>query len=184
MVTMGLLTVNLHKPHDKQATIKTSPAKRKVVRAGRRGGKTTLASDIAIEKFLDGRRVLYATPTQEQIDRFWYLIKKALEELLERGVYYKNETRHIIERPGTENRIRAKTAWDADSLRGDYADYLILDEYQDMDPAAWELVGAPMLLDNDGDALFIYTSKRGKRGKHTRDLFKRAKEDTTGRGPY
>ena len=180
-MAMTELIVNLHKPHAKQAAIKRSQAKRKCVRAGRRGGKTTLASDIAVEEFLGGKRVLYATPTQEQIDRFWYLTKQALEQPLEHGVYYKNETKHIIERPGTENRIRAKTAWDADSLRGDYADYLILDEYQDMDPAAWELVGAPMLLDNDGDALFIYTSKRGKRGKHTRDLFKRAKEDTTGR---
>jgi len=175
------LTVKLPLPHKHQVVIRQSKAKRKCVRAGRRAGKTTLAAMTTIEKFLEGRRILYATPTQEQIDRFWYLIKKALEEPLERGIYYKNETRHIIEREGTENCIRAKTAWDADSLRGDYADYLILDEYQDMDPEAWELVGAPMLLDNDGDALFIYTSKRGKRGKHTRDLFKRAKEDTTGR---
>ncbi|NIV32808.1 MAG: terminase, partial [Anaerolineae bacterium] len=61
--------------------------------------------------------------------------------------------------PGDKGRIRTKTAWDADSLRGDYADLLILDEYATMDPSAWELVGAPMLLDNDGDAVFIGTPK-------------------------
>src|SRR3972149_3449815 len=106
-MAMTELIVNLHKPHAKQAAIKRSQAKRKCVRAGRRGGKTTLASDIAVEEFLGGKRVLYATPTQEQIDRFWYLTKQALEQPLEHGVYYKNETKHIIERPGTENRIRA-----------------------------------------------------------------------------
>jgi hypothetical protein len=48
-----------------------------------------------------------------------------------------------------------------------------------MDEDAWTLVGAPMLLDNNGDAIFIYTKKRGK--NHTDNLAQRAKEDTTGR---
>jgi phage terminase large subunit-like protein len=96
-------------------------------------------------------------------------------------VFYKNETRHVIELPGTEQRIRAKTAWDADTLRGDYADFLILDEYQLMKSEAWELVGAPMLLDNDGDALFIYTKKKGAKGRHASELYKRAEADGTGR---
>lgn len=156
-----------------------SPAKRKVIRAGRRSGKTTGVSILAVEQFLRGRRILYATPTQEQVDRFWQEVKRALDEPIAAGLYYKNETLHIIEQQGTEQRIRAKTAWDADSLRGDYADWLILDEYQDMDEEAWSLVGAPMLLDNNGDAIFIYTKKRGK--NHTDNLFRRAKEDTTGR---
>ena len=41
-------------------------------------------------------------------------------------------------------------------LRGDFADLLILDEWQLMNESAWEDVGAPMLLDNNGDAIFIY----------------------------
>lgn len=59
--------------------------------------------------------------------------------------------------PGTEQRIKAKTAWNADSLRGDYADVLIMDEYQLMNEDTWGLVGAPMMLDRDGTAVFIYT---------------------------
>ena len=134
---------------------------------------------LAVEKFLAGRRQLYAVPVQEQVDRFWHEIKRALAEPIEAGIYYKNETLHLIELPSTEQRIRAKTAWDADTLRGDYADDLYLDEFQDMSKDAWELVGAPMLLDNDGDAVFIYTKKRGK--NHTDDLFKQAQTDTSGR---
>lgn len=176
---MRQFTVNLRNPHPKQIEFIDSPAKRKVIRAGRRSGKTTGVAILAVEQFLRGRRILYATPTQEQVDRFWQEVKRGLEEPINAGLYYKNETLHIIELQGTEQRIRAKTAWDADGLRGDYADLLILDEYQDMDEEAWTLVGAPMLLDNNGDAIFIYTKKRGK--SHTDNLFRRAKADTTGR---
>lgn len=180
---------SFREPHDKQKEIFRSNAKRKVVRAGRRSGKTTIAAYIAAYQFLNGKRILYAVPTQEQIDRFWYEVKRTLEQPLSAGVFYKNETRHIIEKTGSEARIRAKTAWDPDTLRGDYADLLILDEYQQMDESAWTLVGAPMLLDNNGDAIFIYTPpsiqsivySRAKNPRHAADLFKRAQKDTTGR---
>ena len=173
------LNVHLRKLHDRQLGIRRSKAKRKVVRAGRRAGKTVLAADESVERFLDGRRILYATPTQEQVDTFWFEVTQALREPINAGIFYKNETRHIIELPGTKQRIRAKTAWNADTLRGDFADYLILDEYQMMSEDAWGLVGPPMLMDNDGDAMFIYTQKRGKH--HSKELFKRAEEDQTGR---
>jgi hypothetical protein len=176
---MQELIVNLPRPHKKQVDIIDSPASRKCVRAGRRAGKTITATILAVEQFLRGKRILYGTPTQDQINTFWSATKKALEEPLAAGIYYKNETRHIIELSGTEQRIRAKTAYNADTLRGDYADILILDEFQDMDEDAWTLVGAPMLLDNNGDAIFIYTKKRGR--NHADNLFNRAKNDKSGR---
>jgi len=132
---------------------------------------------VAVEALLAGRRVLEAAPTLEQTEAFWEACKAYLAELISAGVLYKNESRHILEMP-TGARIRTKTAWDADSLRGDYADLLILDEYATMDASAWELVGAPMLLDNDGDAVFISTPKRRN---HFHSLFTRALGDETGR---
>lgn len=149
--------VHLPKPHGKQQTFIRSDAKRKIIRAGRRGGKTVGVAIYAVEKFLEGKRVLYATPTADQIARFWFTVTNALQEPIAAKVLYKNETMHVVELAGTEQRIRAKTAWNADTLRGDYADELILDEWQLMDEDTWELVGAPMLLDNDGNATFIYT---------------------------
>ena len=183
------MIVKLKRPHELQGQFIRHPAKRKVVRAGRRSGKTTGVAILAVEKFLDGHRILYATPTQDQIDKFWQECKAALIEPIERGLFYKNETRHIIELAGTEQRIRAKTAWDADSLRGDYADLLILDEWQLMKEDAWGRVGAPMLLDNDGDAVFIYTPpsllsaarSRARDPRHAAKMFKRAEADETGR---
>lgn len=183
------LTIRLPNPHEKQAAFINSTAKRKVVRAGRRGGKTVGVAVLAVKSFLAGLRVLYAAPTQEQIDRFWVSAIRALHEPIEAGVFHKNETRHIVELLGTEQRIRAKTAWNADTLRGDYADLLILDEWQLMNEEAWGVVGAPMLMDNDGHAVFIYTppslssrsTSKADDPQHAAKLFKKAQADTSGR---
>jgi hypothetical protein len=183
------INVDLPEPHGKQLEFLDSTAKRKVIRAGRRGGKTYGAAIYAVERFLEGKRVLYATPTQEQVDRFWYLVCEALRELIDAGIFYKNETKHLIELPNTEQRIRAKTAWNADTLRGDFADELILDEFQLMNEDTWGTVGAPMLLDNNGNAIFIYTPpsltsrsvSKATDPQHAAKLYKKAQADTTGR---
>lgn len=183
------LIVRLRAPHRDQATFIRHPAKRKILRTGRRFGKTWGEAIDAGEDFLKGHRVLYATPTSDQLGQFWYEIKRAFAEPIEAGVIYKNETQHFIEIPGTQQRIRAKTAWNADTLRGDYCDKLILDEWQLMDEDTWGLVGAPMLLDNDGQAVFLYTPpslrsrsvSKARDPRHAAKMFKRAQEDTTGR---
>lgn len=181
--------IHLPTPHGKQRAFISSPAKRKVIRAGRRGGKTVGMGIFAVEKFLEGKRILYAVPTSEQVDRFWTTITRALYEPIKAGVFKKNETEHIIELPGTEQRIRAKTAWNADTLRGDYGDELIFDEYQLMNEDSWGVVGAPMLLDNNGNATFVYTPpslhtrsvSKARDPQHAAKLFKRASLDNTGR---
>lgn len=178
------VTVRLPTPHPAQAPFVRSTAKRIVVRAGRRGGKTVGIAIRATERFLSGRRILYAAPTAEQINRFWVTVTRALHEPIQAGVFRKNESDHTIELVGTEQRIRAKTAWNADTLRGDYADDLILDEWQLMNEEAWEVVGAPMLLDNDGDAVFIYTPpslksrsvSKANDPQHAAKLFKKGQE--------
>lgn len=175
--------------HAKQKAFIRSKAKRKVIRAGRRGGKTVGVAVLAVEQFLKGKRVLYATPTADQIQRFWFEVTTALALPIKAKVFEKDETTHAIERTGTTQRIRAKTAWNADTLRGDFADLLILDEYQLMSEDAWEIVGAPMLLDNNGDAVFVYTppsirtagTSKAKDKRHAAKLFKKAAADTSGR---
>lgn len=181
--------IRLPEPHEYQQPFIDSPAPRKVVKAGRRGGKTVGVGILAVEKFLEGRRVLYGAPTSDQVGRFWTTVTRALEPGIDAGHLRKNETEHIIEVPGTEQRIRAKTCWNADTLRGDYADLLILDEYQLMNEDTWGVVGAPMLLDNNGDAVFIYTppslhsrsASKANDPQHAAKLFRRAQADTTGR---
>lgn len=154
------MTIEIHlsgRKHKIQQEFINCEAKRIMIRAGRRGGKTVGAANRAVKLFLAGKRVLYAAPTADQVGSFWKTVTRILADAIMQGVFYKNETERYIELPGTERRIKAKTAWNADSLRGDYADELILDEFQLMSEDIWDAVGAPMLLDNDGDAVFIYT---------------------------
>jgi hypothetical protein len=175
-------------PHSEQERFRVSKAKRKIIRAGRRGGKTVGIAIPCIEKFVDGRRVLYTAPTSEQTDAFWFEVKRALQPLVDTGVYKLNESERYIEKLGTQNRIKAKTAWDANSLRGDFADYLVFDEWQLTNEDAWDVVGMPMLLDNNGDAVFIYTPpslrstgvSKAHDPRHAAKMFKAAQQDVTG----
>ena len=148
-------------PFDKQAELIDAIQKRKIVRAGRRGGKTSGLSILAVESLMEREnRVLYAVPTADQMGRFWHEVVQSMAELIEFGVVKKYESDHIIEYPGTEKRIKAKTAWNADTLRGDYGDLIILDEFQFMNEDTLDVVVYPMLADNNGDLVLIYTPPR------------------------
>jgi hypothetical protein len=153
-----------------------SNAKRKVIVAGRRGGKTRTVADIAVRYFMDGKRVLEAAPKFDQTTVFWRYVKNILREPLAAKVMKKNETSRMIEFNGVW--LRSMTAHDADTLRSDAADLLVLDEFSLMDPSAWDEVGAPMLLDTDGDAIFIFTPQRKN---HAFQMYARAIGDDTGR---
>ncbi len=175
--------------HPQQDAFIKCQAKRIIIRAGRRGGKTVGVAIKALIAFLNGKRVLYTAPTSEQTDRFWYEVTTALAEAIQAGVYVLNKSERYIEKSGTLNRIKAKTAWDADSLRGDYAELINFDEYQLANEDAWEIVGAPMLIDNNGDAVFIYTPpslrsagiSKAHDPRHAAKMFKAAGEDGSGR---
>lgn len=174
---MSEYTIRLPTPHAKQAAFIDSPAKRKVIVAGRRGGKTVGVSRLAAIKAMEGRRVLEAAPTADQTGAFWDALQRYFAEPIRAGVVLRNKSERLLEMPNG-GRIRCKTAWDADTLRGDYADLLILDEYSLMKPNAWDEVGAPMLLDNDGDAVFIFTPQRKN---HAHSMYVKALGDDTGR---
>lgn len=178
---MSEYVVNLPglKKHKKQASFVNSKIKRKVVVAGRRGGKTTGAAILASEAALEGKRVLYAAPKADQTEAFWEEILKHFADPIQRGVVYKHETKRFIKLPNG-GQIRCKTAHNADTLRSGAADLLILDEYQLMNPDAWEKVGAPMLIDTNGDAVFIGTAF-GR--NHFFRLYQRALKDKKKKNP-
>lgn len=166
-------SIKLHWPHDKQREFIYSKHKRKLIRAGRRGGKTVGMSMLACLSFLEGKRVLYGAPTIDQLNRFWKEVTTVFNDFIETGLLNKNEAEHFIEmspvglkrfnfgnvpiEKARMMRITAKTCWNPDTLRGDYADLLILDEAQLLQESTWYEVGAPMLVDNNGDAAIIYT---------------------------
>jgi len=142
----------------KQNIIKASNAKRIVINAGRRFGKTILTAHIGAERMLNGERVLYVAPSLDQTEAFFTEVLRIFADLIDAGLVYKNATKKLVScGRGT---IRAKTANLPENLRGDSAGLLILDEFAEMNPEMWELVGIPMLLDTGGNAIFISTPKR------------------------
>src|SRR5262245_49535088 len=98
----ALVRAQMRTPGPQQHDFVHDTEKRKVIRAGRRGGKTVGVSILALNALLDMGRILYATPTQEQIDRFWTEITMACSTAVAAGFLSKNETRHVIGVPGTE----------------------------------------------------------------------------------
>lgn len=180
--------VMLREPHPHQALIRDSLAKRKIIRAGRRGGKTVIAATICVDNFVNGGRSLYGVPTSEQVGTWWFEVKRALVDPIKGGLYHKNETEHFIELTDTLNRVKGKTVWNADTLRGDYGDLLVLDEYQLMNEDTWFQVGVPMLLDNNGNAIFIYTppslratsASKAMDPRHAAKMFQKAMKDMSG----
>ena len=94
--------VELLQPHVMQRAFIESTAKRKCVRAGRRGGKTVGVGIYAVEKFLLGKRILYAVPTSEQVERFWTTVTRALYGPIKDGVFKKK--RDLTHHRDTRNR--------------------------------------------------------------------------------
>jgi len=172
------LTVTLPTPHDAQAAIMQHPAKRKVICAGRRFGKTHMAAAEGVARAMVGRRVLFASPTQDQVDTFWDLSKDWLRPLIERKLVYKNESKRIMALNWCGGRIKAKTAWNAETMKGDYGDFIVLDEYAQMAPEVWDYVVSPMMADTDGDTWFISTPVLRN---HFFQLYQKAVGDDTGR---
>lgn len=181
--------VKIPKPHSKQAEFVECTAKRIVVKAGRRGGKTKGFGIRAVKRFLTGRRQIYAAPTHKQVRRFWTVVSRALAPLIDAGVLHKNETTNTIEFPGTDISIQAQTAWNPATLRGDWCDDLYLDEFQLMAESTWDSAGAPLLADRDGDACFGFTPpslhsegvSKADDPHHASKFYKKAQADKTGR---
>lgn len=174
------IAIHLPKPYPLQLEIIRSKAKRKVIAAGRRAGKTRLASIAAINNpytiggLLQGKKTLLLSASQDQADIFWECITTWLAPLT--GRYYKNENKRIVE--FNSGSIKVKTGSDPSAVKGFDADQLVLDECALLDPNIWYEATAPILADRDGEAMFISTPRR-RNWFYT--LYQRAISDTTGR---
>lgn len=130
----------------------------KVVIAGRRFGKTYLAiQSLAYYARIPEQEVWYVAPTYKQAKMIvWRKLKQRLQDL--RWVKKANESEMTIELKNG-SRISLKGADNEDSLRGVGLNYIILDEFADIDPEAWYEVLRPTLADTGGAAMFIGTPK-------------------------
>lgn len=151
---------------DWQQKVYSSPARFKVVAAGRRCGKSRLAAWKLIIKALQTPNVttFYVAPTQGQARDIMWSILEELAHPVTKSKHVNNMEFKLI----NGSRIALKGADRPDTMRGVSLEYLVMDEYADMKPQVWEEVLRPALADRKGDALFIGTPK-GR--NHFYDLF-------------
>jgi hypothetical protein len=152
-----------------QQSIVDSPQRFKVVIAGRRFGKTHLAiRQLCYNAREPEQEVWYVAPTYKQAKMI--VFKKLRKRLIElRWVSKVNETNMTFELKNGST-ISLKGADNYDSLRGVGLDYLVLDEFADIDPEAWFETLRPTLADKQGSALFIGTPKGMNWAKDLYDL--------------
>ena len=130
----------------------------RVVVAGRRFGKTHLSiRELCYHARLPDREVWYVAPTYKMARQIvWRKLKNKLTDL--NWIKKTNETELSISLVNGST-ISLKGADNYDSLRGVGLDFIVLDEFADIDPEAWYETLRPTLSDKQGRALFIGTPK-------------------------
>jgi hypothetical protein len=130
----------------------------RVVVAGRRFGKTHLSiRELCFHAREPNQEVWYVAPTYRQAKQIvWRKLKNKLQDLNWTKKVNESELT-ILLRNGSV--ISLKGADNADSLRGVGLDFMVMDEFADVEQEAWTEVLRPTLADKQGKALFIGTPK-------------------------
>jgi hypothetical protein len=130
----------------------------RVVVAGRRFGKTHISiRELCRHAAKPNQEVWYVAPTYRQAKQIvWKKLKYKLMDL--KWCQKINESEMVITLKNGST-ISLKGSDNADSLRGVGLDFLVLDEFADIDPQAFYEVLRPTLADKEGKALFIGTPK-------------------------
>jgi hypothetical protein len=164
--------------HNHQKEIASSRSRFKVIRGGRRGGKTALEIETLCYKAVSGkdRNVFYVAPTQIQARSIiWEGLKARLagigdplEQRLEMKVPTQDGGYSVIKVAGWENR---------ENFRGQSAYHITFDETDTMKDffVGWQEIFRPALIDTGGTADFIGTPK--KENPNLRRLEKQAETD-------
>lgn len=145
---------NGYVPHPKQQELINDNHRYKVIRCGRRFGKTVYAVNLIISQaVLNPGDYWFVAPTYRQAKEIaWRVFEKYLPREL---VSKKNETELSINLTNG-SRISLKGCDNPDSLRGVGLDGVVLDEYAFAQPYAWTVI-SPILQDRRGWAVFIST---------------------------
>jgi len=161
-----------------QAEVASDEHRFKCIVAGRRWGKTYLATrELARQARFPDRRVWYIAPSYRMAKQIvWQPLKWRLQDL--RWAQKINESELTITlRNGSTIALRG--ADNPDSLRGVGLDFMVMDEFAMIDENAWTEVLRPTLSDRNGSAMFISTPM----GIHNwaYDLYNRQNEDAAWR---
>ena len=139
--------------HPAQIEIHNSQARFRVVSAGRRFGKTLLATAECLQVALHGGRAWWVSPTYKMSEVGWRPLRMAGASLS--GTTIRKVEREII-LPGG-GMVGVRSSDNPDSLRGEGLDFLVMDEAAYQVREAWSEALRPALSDRLGRALFIST---------------------------
>jgi len=130
------------------------PAKRKVLVAGRRFGKSYLSLMWLLSRKIEpNERRWIITPTYRQGKTTTWKLLRTIFRDYDAQV---NESELLVKLPnGAE--IAIKGSEQENNLRGAGIDMVCMEEYSYIKPHVWEEIIYPMLTTTDGDALFIGT---------------------------
>lgn len=148
------MTVTLPTLHEPQRAIWNDPARFQVVAAGRRFGKSRLASLRCVVCALQGGRAWWVFPSYPMAAVGWRMLKRLAVQIP--GAKMREVDRLVEMNGGT---IQIRSADNPDSLRGESLDQLVLDECAFMAETAWTEALRATLSDRQGQALFISTPK-------------------------
>lgn len=165
--------------HENQKRIVQSKARFKVVRAGRRSGKSSVCIDIMLFTAMSkkGSNIFYISPTQKQSRSIiWEALKQRLD-----GIGILNDSRLEVKVPTTDggfSHIFLAGFEARENFRGLKADLIVFDELDTMREffIGWQEIFRPALTDTGGKAIFIGTPK--KENPNLRRLEKNAEIDS------
>lgn len=165
-------------PHQQQEKVIKSNARFKIIRAGRRSGKSTLEIEEMIFDAVSGkdRNIFYIAPTQIQARKIiWEALKSRLN-----GIGEINESRLEVKLPTQDGGFSTiyVAGWEnRENFRGMKAYKIVFDELDTMKDffIGWQEIFRPALTDTGGGATFIGTPK--KENPNLRRLEKIAETD-------
>lgn len=141
-------------PHPGQVTVHNSPARFRVLSAGRRWGKTRLGVNECLDVASKGGRAWWVAPNYKMSEVGWRPLRRMGIKI---GAEVRKVDRQIILPNGGE--VTVRSADNPDTLRGEGLDFVVLDEFAYMTPEAWTEAIRPALSDRQGRALFISTPR-------------------------
>ena len=150
------MKITLTKP---QLKVSSSKARFRVLISGRRFGKTYLAvTEMMKYACQPNRRIWYVAPTFKMAREIvWSKLKEVLHSF--NWVDTINESNLSITIKKTGSKISLKGCENYDGLRGAGLDFLILDEFADIDEKAWTEVLRASVADTEGDVLMCGSPK-------------------------
>jgi hypothetical protein len=141
--------------HPGQRDVWFSPARFRVVDAGRRWRKSSLGALACVVAALKGKRAWWVAPTYPVASIGWRMICQ-LAKTYPGIVKSASEMRLTFPGGGW---VQVKSGDNPDSLRGEGLDLVVLDECAFMAEEVWTASLRPALSDRKGKAIFISTPK-------------------------